>query len=758
MWREKITAVGPWLLGVGGATAVTALATWLAVRDNAGDRISLEMLRPTVKIIDSVGEWLLQDPQPWLTRVGALVAILALAGGGWLWRRRRVAEAVEVGPILMAVGLAFIAQLFIFHGRSVAGGLGYAAAVAVVVVGNLAARRPVSELFSKERGDSPTWCEALVFLAIVGVAVFFRYYALNRILNFFEGELACFMAAATDLHGMLLANVGWDGPWAPMGILFYLPIWAMTTVAGSTVLAVRMGSAVIGILTLVVVYVVVRDAIGRATALWSAALVSVDTLQIGWGRSDMHPHASTAWPGVLLYGATVRALTTGATRWYVAVMLLMGLSWHQYPSGQFVVIVPLIALIVHAIQNPGFLQTSRRNVMLVVAGGVLWLLGYPIAYFFAVGKVVSPLEYVARLGPRIIGGSDQVTYAGISVMSFVVSTSRSIWDLIRGLFVEPPYIFHQTVIPEVEGLPSRALPWFVAACAVVGLAICCVRIRERWSPPLLALVAAGVLPAILSDAAWLKRASLLYLALIIVAAMPLAIITSRLSQMLGRRLRWVGAAILAVAFILWSSIWVDLWFSGRQFPYGVSAEETIFNTLDPYLEPDTLVTFCLWGDYIEGELVYLVSDALKSRQPIALYVTSHYNAEWPVLLAHPREMVKKIEPYFWYWNWLGLDDDLPKLRLHPGWSRVVYLIEHRPGVESDFEILSESCPDLDIEGIFVGDDAEERDGVTLKRYHVWIARCDHHRDLESVETDAVAKPGDDQNEGRQSGQGETVRP
>jgi hypothetical protein len=470
----------------------------------------------------------------------------------------------------------------------------------VVVVGHLTARRRSSEIFAQARVGPPTWCEAVTFLAIAGIAVFFRYYALNRILDYFEGELACFMAAATDLRGMLLANIGWEGPWAPMGILYYLPIWAMTAIAGSTVLAVRLGSAMIGVLTLVVVYVVVRDAVGRTAALWSAALLSVDTLQVGWGRSDMHPHASTAWPGVLLYGATVRALTTGAIGWYVAVMLLMGLSWHQYPSGQFVIIVPVIAFTVHAIQNPGFFGASWRKGMLIVAGAVLWVLGYPLASLFAAGEVVTPLEYVARLGPRILGGSDDVLYAGISIKDLVVTTSQGVSDLVRGLFVEPPYVFHQTVIPEVEGLPPRALPWFVAACAVVGLALCCVRIRERWSPPLLAMVAAGVLPAILSDAAWLKRASLLYLALIIVAALPLAVVTRRFSLLLGRRLRWVGGGILAIAFLVWSTIWVDLWFSGRQYQYGVSAEETIARSLDPYLEPDTLLIFCLWGDYIEG--------------------------------------------------------------------------------------------------------------------------------------------------------------
>jgi hypothetical protein len=163
----------------------------------------------------------------------------------------------------------------------------------------------------------------------------------------------------------------------------------------------------------------------------------------------------------------------------------------------------------------------------------------------------------------------------------------------------------------------------------------------------------------------------------------------------------------------------------------VSAEEVIFKALDQHLEPNTLLIFSLWGDYIEGELVYLVSDAFNERQPMALYVTSHHNPEWQTLLANPRQMLRMINPHLWYWSWLGLDDAIPKVVRHGDWSRVVYLIEHRPGVESDFEDLAYSCPDVEIEGIFVGDDAEERDGETLKRYHVWIARCDHHRDLEA---------------------------
>jgi hypothetical protein len=498
------------------------------------------------------------------------------------------------------------------------------------------------------------------------------------------------------------------------------------------VLAVRLGSAVIGILTVATVYVVVRDAIGRTAALWSAALLAVDTLQVGWGRSDMHPHASTAWPGVLLFGATVRALRTGALGWYVAVMLLMGLSWHQYPSGQFVVIVPVVAFAVHGLQTPDFFKASWRRGLLIVGGAVLWILGYPLAVLLTIGKVVGPMEYIARLGPRVLGGSDVVNYAGMPIVELLSTVSRNLRDLAKGLFADAPFVFHQTLIPDVEGLTPRALPWFVAACAVVGLTVCCLRIRARWSPSLLALVVAGILPAVLSDTAWLKRASLLYLALIIVAAVPLAIVTDGLSRRLHVRVRWLGAAILTAGFLLWSCIWAHLWFSGYKYSYGVSAEETISETLDPHLAPDTLVIFALWGDYIEGELVYLVSDALKERQPIALYVTNHLSVEWPILLREPMVMLSTIKPYLWYWSWLGLDDTIPEIVQHRGWSRVVYLIQHRPGVGADFKTLADHCPDLEIEGIFVGDDAEERDDITLKRYHVWIAHCDQHRDLERL--------------------------
>lgn len=141
--------------------------------------------------------------------------------------------------------------------------------------------------------------------------------------------------------------------------------------------------------------------------------MAVDTLQVGWGRSDIHPHASTAWPGILLYGATVRGLGSGATGWYVAVMLVMGLSWHQYPSGQFVVIVPVIAFAVHAVRNRGFLRATWRKGMLIVAGAALWILGYPLASFLAVGTPSGPLEYISMLGPRLLGVSDDVDVEGL---------------------------------------------------------------------------------------------------------------------------------------------------------------------------------------------------------------------------------------------------------------------------------------------------------------------------------------------------------
>lgn len=720
----------PWVLGVGGVVLATIFATLIAVSDDRHGQLSLGLLQPLVQVAGRIGRSFLVNPPLWINRGVTACAVVLTVSGAVLWLRRRRATEADVGLVLFALGLACAAQVLIFRGWFVTGAIVYVGSVAVIFGAYFVLRRSQAKFVSIEGAGSLSYWEAAAFLAIALVAIVFRYYALNHLLDFFEGELASYMAGATDPRGMLLANIGWNGPWAPMGILFYLPIWAMTAIAGSTALAARLGSAVIGVLTVIVVFAVVRAVMGRTVALWSTALVSIDALQVGWGRSDMHPHAATHWPGILLFGATIRALATGATGWYIAIAVLMGLSFHQYPSGQFVIIVPVIAFAAHAMQHRGFLKANWRKGLLIVAGGGLWVMGYPVVHYLATGEWVSPVEYVAHLGPRVLGGSDFVSYECIPVVEFISKVSRGIWDLTQGIFFEAPHVFFQTVIPEVDGMTIRALPWLVAAFAVVGLALCLMRIREPWSVPLLAMVIAGALPAVLSDLAWIKRASLLYLVLIIIAAVPLSIVTKGVGQMIGRRGRWVGGVLLAVAFVVSSCIWVHLWFSGRNFSYGVPSEQVIANALEERIEPDTILIMTFWGDYIDGELVYLISEAFRQRQPIALYMTNHPSAEWQILISNPSRVKDFIDPSLWYWAWLGLDDRIRDIKAQTRWSRVVYLIQHRPGVKEDIEKLAEQCPDLDVEGIFLGEDTEEKDGEILHRYYVWLASCDHHRDLD----------------------------
>jgi hypothetical protein len=726
MKRRTFSAIGPWVLGVGGVAAVTGLATAIATRDDANGVLALDMAFPMVQAADFLGEWLLSNPLAWMTRFGVVVAALAIGCGVLLWWRRRHAAFLDFPPVMVALGFALVGQIFFLHGLIAAGLFVYAEVVLVVVVAHLMGLRGDNELDSGSDSKAPSWGEAGLVLAIGTVAVLFRYYGLNWMFSFFEGELAPYMAGATNLHGMLLANIGWEGTWAPLGLLYYLPIWAMHAIAGSTVLAVRLGSAVISMLTIVVVYVIVRDAIGRTAALWSAALLAVDTLQVGWGRSDIHPHGATAWPGVLLFGATVRALRTGATGWYVAVMLLMGLAWHQYPSGQFVILIPMVAFVVHAAQNRGFFAAAWRKSLYIVAGAGLWAAGYAVATVAAVGKLISPWQYVGLLGPRVLGWSVVSERIQMPLGDFVVRVWTNTWDVVLGIFIEAPRVFHQTNIPDVEGLTQRALPWFVVACAVVGFLLCLLRIREVWSAPLLTLLVAGALPAILSDVAWLKRASVLYLGLVIVAAVPLAIVTDGVSRSVSRRARLIGGVFLAVGFLAWSSIWAHLWFSGRQYPYGVPAETVIVEALEPHLAPNTVLIAALWGDYVDGEILYLLRDVLTERQPLAWYMTAPQLDEWPDLLADPRGVLTRIDPNLWYYSWPGLADDVPGILANDSWTRVVYLIEDRPEAVCDLQWLEALCPDLQLERVFVGVDDEVINDEVLLRYHMWIASCDQH--------------------------------
>jgi 4-amino-4-deoxy-L-arabinose transferase-like glycosyltransferase len=85
-----------------------------------------------------------------------------------------------------------------------------------------------------------------------------------------------------------------------LGILYYIPIWIMVKIHGVTLLALRLSSAFFGVLTVPLLYWMVRRFFGVAAASVAAWLFVFDQLHIGWSRTDIHPHGVTVWPALLV--------------------------------------------------------------------------------------------------------------------------------------------------------------------------------------------------------------------------------------------------------------------------------------------------------------------------------------------------------------------------------------------------------------------------------------------------------------------------
>jgi hypothetical protein len=604
-------------------------------------------------------------------------------------------------------GVAFVAQAVWLVGRPWIGLVAAAAVVPLAIAGR-----------SRAPGDDPLHVPGPPPLAIadvvlltgpIVVATVMRLFALNRVPQIFEGELSPFSLGATDWWGMWLANAGVGGPWAPLGMLYYLPIRLMVEVAGSTVLAIRLGSTVVSVATVAIGAVLAREVAGRWAAVLAAFLLALDPLQVGWGRTDVHPHGSTAWPALLLAFATLRMLRTGTIRWFAAVAVLMAVTWHQYPSGQFAVLVPVLALGAALVFDRRRFSGWRWRPALVAAGLVGWALGFSVTDRVATGQWVGFADYTRRLGPRMEG------QAGIdSLVGYAGHVTQATWDLAIGIWVGVPRLFHQTFLPETPHLSVRALPWAVAALALVGLVALLARPRREVTWVLLGLVVTTAAPAVLSDLAYVKRASVLYPTLEIVAAMVVAALVRSVSV---DRPRLAGGAATTVATVvigLWATTACHLWFSGERYPWGRPAEEVIADAVTAEISDGDVVVASFWDHYMDGKLTYLLSDRLRAGTPPPVWCISRPNGPlWPRVATDPAVAVDRARTDPWYRRWAGLDR---ASRWTSG--RAVFLIEVHDDVDTQLDAVRSTCPDA--RATLLRPDNSE------PKHEMWLLVCDRH--------------------------------
>lgn len=647
---------------------VIAVVVLAAHVDETAGREALAVLAPVMEPLAEAGRQVDGTARP-LILWGGWAAAAALGATAL----RRHAESWRA--LLVVMGLAGAAQLALLADWVAAG----AAAWAVAGVLALAWHRRLAAGIEGGAASSPAWtaADSAYLVAIAALSATLRTYALTTIPDSIDGEVAGFWNGATTLRGILLANEAVDGAWAPLGLLYYLPIYGVFQVTGSTLLGVRLASAGVAILTTAVIFHVARRLFGRSAAVLAALFYTLEPLQIGWGRSDVYPHHATSWVGLLLILATVRAIESGSARRWWGVAALQALAWHQYPSGQVAVLLPVVLLALHLLRGGGRGGAWRRPATAVLAGVLAWGAG-GVALTAAVTGEVSLTRYLDRLGPRVHVQQDETPRPLTARLAAAGATSiRHAADLARGLTHEAPYLFHQDLVNPTSNLRTRTAAWAVVALGlpllVVGLA--CPAATRLAAVAWLAVLA--TLPAVFSDAAYPKRASLLFPALCILAGVGGAMLLAAIRQAWGRRAVPVARALAVPTFALWLCLDCFLFFSGERLRRGPVGDVEAARRIAAEIVPGTVVVGRFAHSWSEGLFAFLLRDALTDprRAPALVYLSYDEPEAWRAMLADPGRVAARIlehPPYYLSWGAVPVDESY--WRRESAIRRVVHVV------------------------------------------------------------------------------------
>jgi hypothetical protein len=684
--------------------------------DDARGQRSLLIVSPLVSFASDCGLYLIQNMRQllvWATLSTAGLFLLCMI------QRRSLSFAVFLLGIIGALLTQFvlidetarlaIGRLFGFTQTPElsttiaigAGVVGYTVSLLLLVASWRGPYVPRFEELQSSASRYP-WLDFVILVVIVIVGALFRTYALNQHMNYFEGELSPYSAGATSLSGMFYANRGHNGPWAPLGLLYYLPIYITTSLWGVNLLALRESSALVGVLTIPLIFLLANKVAGRVAGLVAAALFSLNCLHIGWSRTDIHPHGVTTWPTLLMCFFLLKAAETGKLSWAFATACMMGLSWHQYPSGQSAVAIPLIAIAFSFVFNRGSLPLRRIQVAILVLGVALWFVGLPLSYYPAGGqfRFFNPFTLT---GPRALWGADGLTPNRYEAALFVaVKATKHFWDFAQGVFFKVPYLFHQEWLPSIPPLQMRSVPWFAVVLSITAVAILLAQRKRFESAVLFGWFVAAVLPGILSEHAYPKRLSTTFPLFDVLAGVGggfLLAYSKRLSLGVVRFAMVLLFVLTLTAYSLYSAYY---WFSGRYFPYGSAPELAIARELERTITPRTIVISGLGGGYEVGKFLYLMLDHLTdpANRPNMFLTVSN---EWLLnLLAKPvltREFLAGNLPYLW----TKLDKQLEESLATKEWSKVTFLILERlhnnPMHERAIELATASCPNPTVQRI-----------------------------------------------------------
>ena len=689
-----------WLV-LGFWAALGLALAWAIASSRRADsehRLCLDAFTALIQGLVSAGKRLEQDLFARITRAALAISVLLvlLAAAGLVWRR---AKGVKPALFLLAMALATGAQCFFLRG-AIPPGIG----LYVIAILFTAAAELLPERFGSfapgetsaapgERRASPSVAEIVALAFVVSAALIYRFYALNQLPNAFDGEAAYFMACSTSLKAAAVVNAGLaDGPWSPFGWLYYILVYLVTKLFGSHLLSIRFISALTGIVSIPVLWAFVRRLAGPVEALLASVFLSFALTDMFWSRTDVFPYHAPGLVAIALAWCTYEALVTERLRYFVLAALFMAVSYHQFPSGQTLFLIPLGAVAIHALLDGGYGKRCWAKALVLLVGAGLWYEGRSLNIFLATSHFQKASPFSLNAGKTL--WSLPVESPGLlhRVEPIARKMGKHVIDVVHSQFVAivPGEFPHHEAIPGLPGLRVREVSAAVAVLFALGIILLLVRPKKPASQVFLVWILAALLPGLLSTSASAHRIAAVFPAFLAAAALAGGRAVRALRTLFGRAggvLAGAGGALLFAGLAVVAAR-LYLGRADASTPTTVLMSEAIH----PYLTEGTLAVLDVdSGDYLSSELTYLCLDDLSrgSRPPLWRIEPG---PGWPEIAFRPSPGLAD-----WYYTVTRLAGLRDALKAGPAPKRVVFLVPDTPEKKPHAELLARLYPQVNPE-------------------------------------------------------------
>ena len=381
----------------------------------------------------------------------------------------------------------------------------------------------------------PGWTESLGLLVLFLLALVTRAWAINQLPSNFDEEAISMQTQSRTAHGLRQFTVT-EFLGTSTGLATPATNRLVFATLGVSLYATRVTALVWGLAAVPLFWCLVRRLCGGALATFGATLLFVCAPeQLFWSRSEVSVFAPVAALGLLF--AHVGLSMVG--RFGIAPVLLAAcvtpLCRFFYTAGHVLFVYPAL-LAAHAVV---FARGLRRRALvslpLLFVGIAVWVVSVSIAVAFADGsrRFVDPAKVRGESAWRA-GFAATASFGEVArgQAGRVAANLASAW---RSLSYNQEYATHWYVRFAAAPMRNPMVCLGLTVLSVIGLGFLLGQMQDRRAVLVLFWLGLGLLPGVLSDEPDARRLSLIFVPILLLAAL---VVTAwvRLARDAGGRL------------------------------------------------------------------------------------------------------------------------------------------------------------------------------------------------------------------------------